>query len=85
MGNGSTGSPPSATDLAIITAGVKFFYRQRFVPRLHPPSCHPDPKLGPSARASGSELYKQCPREGQVWSDWLLGTSVHTWTLEPAV
>ena len=31
---------------------MNFFYRQRFLPGLHPPSCQPDPKSGPSARAS---------------------------------
>ena len=29
-----------------------FFYHQRFLLGLHPPSCQPDPKLGPSAHAS---------------------------------
>ena len=38
--------------MAVIAAGVIFFYRQRFIPRSRPPNFYPDPKPGPPARAN---------------------------------
>ena len=53
------------SNFAVMTAGVNFFDRQRFIPSPPPPSYHPSPKLGPSAHAN-AQGYKNNVRAGSI-------------------